>query len=296
METSGFISGYAKISERNVLHRKSKTFSKNGTHHTFICGSSDNLPEIEDSSVHLAITSPPYFNAKTYSDSLEGDLGNIDCLDTWLEEIQKVWQETYRVLDHGRKFFINIMNLPVKTDKTFRTLNLVGKTIDLCEDVGFVFKREIIWHKTNGVKAHFGSYPYPGGILINNMHESILEFQKPDEPGYKKYKHISDKIKAESKLDKDFWLTIKNTDVWLMKPEKSGSGREHIAPFPKELPSRLIKAFSYIGETVFDPFAGSGTTSIASADLKRNSIVAEINKDFVDIAVDRIVNLESFRY
>lgn len=291
MEVSDFISTYAKTSERKVLHMKYKTFSKNGTHHTFICGSSDNLPEIEDSSVHLAITSPPYFNAKTYSDSLKGDLGNIDCLDTWLDEIQKVWQETYRVLDHGRKFFLNIMNLPVKTDKTFRTLNLVGKTIDSCEDVGFVFKREIIWHKTNGVKAHFGSYPYPGGILINNMHESILEFQKPDKHGYKKYAHISDKTKEESKLDKEFWLTIKNSDVWLMKPEKSGDGRDHIAPFPEELPARLIKAFSYIGETVFDPFAGSGTTSVSALRLVRNSISSELNKEFIDLAVSRIENL-----
>jgi len=248
---------------------------------------SQKMKELSDNSIHLVVTSPPYFDAKTYSDK-KHDLGNIHDLDEWLNEIGKVWKEVFRVLQPGRKFFLNIMNLPVSYDKSFKTINLVGKTTDLCESVGFIFKRDIIWHKTNGVKAHFGTYPYPGGILLNNMHETILEFQKPDDKKFNKYAHLTKEIKDISKIDKDFWLSIKNSDVWLIKPEKSGAGREHIAPFPYELPHRLIKAYSYISETVLDPFCGSGTTLLAAKELGRNGIGYEINSDFGKIIKSRI--------
>lgn len=241
---------------------------------------------IKDNSIHLIVTSPPYFNAKDYSDDYSGkDLGNIDDYELWKKEIKKVWKECFRVLQPGRRLFINIMDLPLSNKKNngngFRTLNIVGHTIDMCESIGFIFKREIIWHKTNGVRAHFGTYPYPGGILINNMHEQILEFEKPNGNGLK-YEHLSREIKDASKLSKDFWLSLKNSDVWLMKPYKSGT-REHLAPFPLELPLRLIKGYSYISEIVLDPFGGMGTTSKAAIQLKRSSILYEINKSFLPL-------------
>lgn len=252
-----------------------------------IIGDSRNMALIEDDSVNLIVTSPPYFNAKKYSKDTSGrDLGNIDDYMTWKNEIKKVWKECFRVLQPGRKMFINIMNLPVSNEKNegngFRTLNIVGHTIDLCEEIGFWFKREIIWHKTNSVKAHFGTYPYPGGILINCMHEQILEFEKPAPKGYDKYKHLTKEIKEASKLTKDFWLSIKSSSVWVMKPYKSGT-REHLAPFPFELPERLIKAYSYIGETVLDPFAGMGTTAKASLINNRSVILYEINNEFLNL-------------
>jgi DNA modification methylase len=182
------------------------------------------------------------------------------------------------------------MNVPVRIEKSYRTLNLTGRTIDACEKIGFVFKRDIVWHKTNGVRAHFGTYPYPGVILINNMHEFILEFSKPDKGGLDKYRHLTKRQKEESKLDKEFWLSIKNSDVWTMKPQGSGDRRSHIAPFPYELPFKLIKAFSYVGETILDPFTGSGTTLLAAADLKRNGVGYEINPQ---IAIDAIKNLRN---
>jgi DNA modification methylase len=237
------------------------------------------MKEVADGSVHLVVTSPPYFNTKDYSEDKTGaDLGNIDDLTIWLSEIGKVWKECFRVLSPGRKMFINIMNLPVTQDNTFRSLNLVGKTTDLCEDIGFIFKRDIIWHKTNSVRAPFGSYPYPVGILINNMHESILEFEKPGD-GRSKYDHLSKEEKEESKLPKDFWLSLKNSDVWVMKPYKSGT-REHLAPFPDELPYRIIKGYSYISETVLDPFLGMGTTMKVARSLGRQGIGYEINESY----------------
>jgi DNA modification methylase len=250
------------------------------------------MTELADDSIHLVVTSPPYFDTKMYArEPIEGDLGNIHSLDEWLEQIAIVWREVYRVLQPGRKAFINMMNLPIRTDDgTFRTLNLVGKTIDLCEQIGFIFKRDIVWHKTNSVRAHFGTYPYPGGILINHMHEFILEFEKPEPKGYKKYAHLTEQQREESKLDKEFWIMLKKSDVWVMKPEGSGDRRSHVAPFPYELPYRLIKAFSFVGETVLDPFVGSGTTLLACVDLRRHGVGYEINPDIAHEAIERLRN------
>lgn len=266
---------------------KYTTININETIQKVIIEDARNMKEIEDNSVNLVITSPPYFNAKKYSD-INDDLGNIEDFNKYLEEIRKVWGEVYRTLQPGRKFFLNIMNLPIKEKGGFRTLNLVGKMIDLCEDVGFIFKRDIIWHKTNSVKAHFGTYPYPGGLLINNSHEFILEFEKPCPKGYKKYAHLTIEQKEASKLNKDFWISIKKSDVWTIKPENSGDGRLHVAPFPYSIPYRLVKGYSYVGETVLDPFLGSGTTLVVARDLKRNGIGYEINPKIGSVAIERI--------
>jgi len=268
--------------------------SLNDTTQKVVVKNSQRMDDLPDDSVNLMVTSPPYFNAKMYSKiPVENDLGNVHEVNVWFEEIGKVWKEVYRVLQPGRKAFINIMNLPIRLgDGGFKSLNLAGKTIDLCEDIGFTFKRDIIWYKTHSSRAHFGTYPYPGGILINNMHEFILEFEKPAPKGYKKYGHLTKEQKEESKLDKDFWLSIKNSDVWVMGPKGSGDSRNHVAPFPYELPFRLIKAFSYVGETVLDPFLGSGTALMAAADLKRNGIGYEI---VPEIAAEAIESLKTYQ-
>lgn len=266
----------------------------NNTIQRFVLGNSMDMQELDDNSIHLMITSPPYFNAKMYTgEPIENDLGNIYNEDEWFKEIIKVWQDVFRVLQPGRKAFINIMNLPVRLENgKFKSLNLVGRTIYDCEKVGFIFKRDIVWHKTNAVKAHFGTYPYPGGILINNMHEFILEFDKPEKRGTSKYAHLTKEQKERSKLDKEFWLKLKNSDVWLMNPEKSGDNRTHVAPFPYELPYRLIKAFSYVSETVLDPFGGSFITLKAASDLERNGIGYEINKEII---ADALNNFKHFQ-
>lgn len=288
------ISKYKKIFSNGKYESKSKfptenILSINNTVQKIFVKNSVKMDELEDSSVHLMVTSPPYFNAKMYSSKpIIGNLGNMHDLDKWFEEIGSVWKEVFRVLQPGRKAFINIMNLPVRDNGSFKTLNLAGKTIDLMEKIGFIFKRDIIWHKTNGVRAHFGTYPYPGGILINNMHEFILEFNKPDKKGFNKYAHLTKEQKEVSRLDKEFWLSIKNSDVWVMKPEKSGDRRSHVAPFPYELPHRLIKAFSFVGEIVLDPFLGSGTTLKAATDLGRNGVGYELIPEIGEVAIKRL--------
>jgi DNA modification methylase len=261
----------------------------NDTIQSLYIKNAQDMEDLENDSIHLMLTSPPYFNAKMYSkEPISGDLGNIHELDDWFNEISRVWSEVYRVLQPGRKAFINIMNLPIRIEGSFRSLNLMGRTIDKCEELGFIFKRDIVWHKTNSVRAHFGTYPYPGSILLNHAHEFILEFEKPAPKGFNKYSHVTTEHKEASKLDKSFWTSIKKSDVWLMSPEGSGDRRCHAAPFPYELPERLIRAYSYIGETVLDPFLGSGTTLAVARDLGRNGIGYEINSGLAAEAIERI--------
>lgn len=283
-----------KLEKKKINIEKENIIEINGTTQKILVKNSMKMDDLAYDSVHLMITSPPYFDTKMYSrEPIENDLGNIHNVDEWFEKISEVWKDVYRVLQPGRKAFINIMNLPVKLENgSFRTLNLVGRTIDVCEKIGFIFKRDIVWHKTNAVRAHFGTYPYPGGILINNMHEFILEFDKPEKKGFKKYGHLTNEQKEQSKLDKEFWLSIKKSDVWVMKPQGSGDRRSHIAPFPYELPFRLIKAFSYVSETILDPFVGSGTALLAAADLKRNGVGYEINPE---IAYDALKSLKNYQ-
>jgi DNA modification methylase len=283
-----------KSLQKNIEIEKENIIKVNGTIQRIFVKNSMRMDDLSDNSIHLVITSPPYFDTKMYSkEHIEGDLGDIHNVDEWFEKIREVWIEVYRVLQPGRKVFINIMNLPIRLENgSFRTLNLVGRTIDICEKIGFIFKRDIVWHKTNAVRAPFGTYPYPGGILINNTHEFILEFDKPEVKGFDKYKHLTKQQKEQSKLDKEFWISIKKSDVWLMKPQGSGDRRNHVAPFPQELPYRLIKAFSYVGENVLDPFVGSGTTLLAAADLKRNGIGYEINPE---IAYTALVSLKNYQ-
>jgi DNA modification methylase len=293
------LKGYEANSKYNphknkVDIEKENVIEINGTIQKIFVKNSMTMDDLPDNSIHLMITSPPYFDTKMYSkEPIEDDLGNIHDIDEWFEKISNVWKEVYRVLQPGRKAFINIMNLPIRLENgSFRTLNLVGRTIDLCEKIGFIFKRDIVWHKTNAVRAHFGTYPYPGGILINNMHEFILEFDKPEKKGFNKYGHLTEEQKEQSKLDKGFWISIKKSDVWVMKPQGSGDRRNHVAPFPYELPYRLIKAFSYVGETVLDPFVGSRTALLAAADLKRNAIGYEINPE---IAYEALKSLKNYQ-
>jgi DNA modification methylase len=263
-----------------------------GTTQELFCRSASFMSELGDGSVNLALTSPPYFNTKMYSPRpIPGDLGDVHSMEEWFARIGEVWKEVFRVLQPGRKFFVNIMNLPVRLDDgSYRTLNLMGRTVQQCEALGFIFKRDIVWHKTNGVRAPFGTYPYPGGILLNNMHEFIIELEKPctRSERSRKYAHVSKEDRERSILDKDFWLSIKNSDVWTMAPQGSGDRRGHVAPFPLELPFRIIRAFSFRGERVLDPFLGSGTSLMAAAMLGRNGIGYEINPVIAADALDAL--------
>ena len=131
-----------------------------------------------DDSVHLVITSPPYFNAKMYSPAeTANDLGDIHSLPEWLHEVGLVWREVFRVLQPGRKFFLNIMNLPVRQKGTFRTLNLVGKSIDLCEEIGFCLQKRYCVAENERVRAHFGITLIPAEFCSIICMSSSLSFK-----------------------------------------------------------------------------------------------------------------------
>lgn len=283
---------YLSVPETGQRTDSDETLNIGETTQRLLCRDARNLAPLADESVQLMVTSPPYFNAKKYS-HME-DLGDVHDLDLWFQEIGQVWREVWRVLRPGRKAFINIMNLPVRHEGSFHSLNLMGRTIDQLVEIGFIFKRDIVWQKTNGVRAHFGSYPWPGGILLNHMHEFILEFEKPARRGYPKYSGVTAAQREASRLERDFWLSLKNSDVWTLRPVLSGDGRKHAAPFPLELPERLIRAYSFVGERVLDPFVGSGTTLVAAARWGRHGVGVDLHAEYIAESRFRLLHDNGF--
>lgn len=247
------------------------------TYHKLIIGSATNMAEIEDESVHLMITSPPYFNAPfDYK-------GMFKSYESYLEMIKKVAEETFRVLKNGRIAVLNIDDMLVDGEK----FPIVADVTKIFQNVGFRYRDRIIWKKPDGylrISRRSGvilQNPYPMYFYPDNLLESILIFQK----GKFNYKKISKELKESSKIDtKEFLENKWYSTLWEMVNVLPNSPLEKdIAAFPEELPYRIIKLFSYKGETVLDPFVGSGTTMKVARQLGRNSIGIEINKSLIPI-------------
>jgi site-specific DNA-methyltransferase (adenine-specific) len=234
--------------------------------------------EIPDNSVHLIVTSPPYFNAPfDYK-------GLFKSYEQYLGVLKKFAQESYRVLQDGRILVLNIDDMLINGEK----FPITADAIKIFIDIGFRYRDRIIWKKPDGylrISKRSGvilQNPYPMYFYPDNLLESIIIFQK----GKKfDYGSIDPDIKEASKIDKKEILNNKwYMTIWEMNNVLPNSSLEkNIAAFPYELPYRIIKLFSYIGETVLDPFVGSGTTMKAARDLKRNSIGIEIKKSLIPI-------------
>lgn len=266
---------------KNILN-----FKRDNITHKVYFTDARNIPlYVDNNSVDLAITSPPYFNLKKYSED-ENDIGNINSFLEYISFCKIVYRNVFNALRPGRKFFINVMNPPIRTKRGREFMNLFGETVRVCQEIGFIFKGDIVWQKTVSALSQMGSYPYPGSILPNLMHEFIIILEKPCKKSYKKYSLVSEEEKELSKLEKDFWITVKKSDVWKIASVKRS---KHPAPFPYEIPYRIIKAFSYVNETVLDPFLGSGTTLEASLNLNRNSIGIELNENYIEIIKEKIM-------
>ncbi|PIO04135.1 site-specific DNA-methyltransferase [Candidatus Woesearchaeota archaeon CG08_land_8_20_14_0_20_47_9] len=245
------------------------------TNHKLIIGNCMDMSEIKDDSVHLAITSPPYFNAPFDYKNLFKDYGQF------LGVLRKVAKEAFRVLAEGRIFVLNIDDMLVNGDK----FPIVADATKIFQEAGFRYRDRIIWKKPDGylrISRRSGvilQNPYPMYFYPDNLLESIIIFQK----GKFDYKSISKEIREKSKVDtkeiqKNKWYMT----LWEMNNVMPGSPLEKdIAAFPEELPYRAIKLFSYVGETVLDPFAGSGTTMKMAKQLGRNSIGIEIKKSLI---------------
>ena len=249
------------------------------TEHRIIFGDSRSLNEIRDKSVQLIITSPPYWQLKDYG--AEDQIGFNDSYEEYINNLNLVWQECYRVLSDGCRMCINIGDQFARSVYygRYKVIPIRTEIIRFCESLGMDYMGAIIWQKTttmntSGGGAVMGSFPYPRNGILKMDYEFILIFKKLGNAP-KPTKEQKDK----SIISKEEWGQLFSSH-WHFNGVKQF---EHIAMFPEELPKRLIKMFSFWGETVFDPFAGSGTTALAAKHLGRNSVSYEINKSFKPI-------------
>jgi site-specific DNA-methyltransferase (adenine-specific) len=257
---------------------------KERTWHKIIIGDSRHMNEVEDKSIHLVVTSPPYWQLKDYG--VEGQIGFNDSYKDYIDNLNKVWMECYRVLHPGCRLCINIGDQFARAIfyGRYKVIPIRTEIIKYCESIGFDYMGAIIWQKvttcqTTGGATVMGSYPYPRGGIIKIDYEFILIFKKLGiDP------KVSVEVKEKSKLTKEEWNEFFNGH-WNFTGEKQDG---HIAMFPFELPRRLIKMFSFYGDTILDPFLGSGTTSKAALDLNRNSVGYEISKDYLEIINSKI--------
>lgn len=246
--------------------------------------------EIDDESIGLVVTSPPYWNIKDYG--LTNQIGYGQNLHDYLKDIYRVWKECFRVLMPGRRLCINIGDQFARSIifGSYKVIPLHSEIISQCENIGFDYMGSIIWQKkttmnTTGGATVMGSYPYPPNGLIEIDYEFILIFKKPGN-----INSFSKGKKEESILSKEEWKKY-YTGHWNFAGAKQ---IEHEAMFPDELPFRLIKMFSFVSDTVLDPFLGSGTTIKVATLLKRNSIGYEINEKFLKIIKEKINNNDLF--
>jgi len=249
-----------------------------------IIGDSRKMMELADKSIDLVVTSPPYWHIKNYG--VEGQIGYGQSLHEYLKSIYLVWKECFRVLKPGARLCINIGDQFLRSIiyGRYKVAPLHSEFITQCERIGFDYMGAIIWQKkttmhTTGGATVMGSYPFPPNGMIEIDYEFILIFKKP---GIKKA--ASEEIKEKSKLSKEEWKEY-FSGHWNFPGEKQ---IEHEAMFPVELPKRLIKMFTFVGDTVLDPFLGSGTTVKAAINLNRNSVGYEINENFLPIIKRKI--------
>jgi DNA modification methylase len=249
-----------------------------------IIGDSRKMIEIKDETIDLIITSPPYWHIKDYGKI--GQIGYGQTLHEYLKDLFMVWKECFRVLKPGRRLCVNIGDQFARSViyGRYKIIPLHAEVISQCEKIGFDYMGAIIWQKkttmnTTGGAVVMGSYPYPPNGMIEIDYEFILVFKKPGT-----MKEVPKEIKEISKLTKEEWKEY-FTGHWRFGGEKQIN---HEAMFPEELPKRLIKMYSFVGDTVLDPFVGSGTTVKVALELKRNAIGYEINEDFVEIIKEKI--------
>jgi len=254
------------------------------TNHRVIIGDSRNMAELKNNSVHLVITSPPYWQLKDYG-SLD-QIGFNDSYENYINNLNLVWKECFRVLNDGCRLCINIGDQFARSVYygRYKIIPIRTEIIKFCETIGFDYMGAIIWQKattmnTTGGATIMGSFPYPRNGIIKLDYEFILIFKKLGVSPF-----VSKEIKEESKMSKDEWNQYFNGH-WNFNGAKQD---KHLAMFPEELPKRLIKMFSFVGDNVLDPFLGSGTTTLAAKNLNRNSVGYEINNNYLPTIKEKI--------
>ena len=252
------------------------------TTHKLINGDARDLSFIPDESVHLVVTSPPYWNLKKYNEN-PNQMGHIQDYEAFLADLRKVWTHVLRVLVPGGRLVCVVGDVCVARRRFGRHLvfPLHADICVICRQIGFDNLNPIIWHKIanasyevqNGSK--FLGKPYEPNAIIKNDMEFILMQRKPGG-----YRQPSDRQRCESMIDKkDFGRWFQQ--IWNIP---GASLKNHPAPFPLELATRLVRMFSFVGDTVLDPFCGTGTTMVAALKYQRNSIGVEIDPEYCRMA------------
>lgn len=256
------------------------------TSHTLYHGDARNISFLPDNSVHLIVTSPPYWNLKEYKRG-ENQLGIIDDYESFVFELSKVWQECYRVLVPSGRVVCVVGDVCLSRRKYGRhvVMPLHSDIAVSCRKIGFDNLNPILWHKISNAafEANSGSSflgkPYEPNAIIKNDVEYILMERKPG--GYRNPSNEQREQSRIAKEDYDAWFR----QIWNLP---GASLRNHPAPFPLELATRLVKMFSFVGDTVLDPFCGSGTTMIAAMQSGRNSIGIETEIEYCDMIANRL--------
>ena len=254
------------------------------THHKIIIGDSRCMRQVGDESVHLVITSPPYWQLKDYGNGSQ--IGFDDSYEDYINNLNLVWNECHRVLHKGCRLCVNIGDQFARSVYygRYKVIPIRTEIIKFCETTGFDYMGAIIWQKvttcnTTGGATIMGSFPFPRSGILKIDYEFILIFKKLGTPP-----KVSREIKEKSKMTIEEWNRF-FTGHWHIPGEKQD---KHLAVFPEEVPRRLIKMFSFVNDTVLDPFLGSGTTSLAAKKLKRSSIGYEINPEFLPLIKDKL--------
>lgn len=232
------------------------------------CKSSEDMSELPDNSVHLVVTSPPYNVGKEYDENLS--------LKEYRELLKRVFKETYRVLIPGGRACINVANLGRKP-----YLPLHSYIIEDMHDIGFLMRGEIIWDKGSSASTStaWGTYLKANNPVLRDIHEYILVFCKDTFTRLNPYKR-------KSTISKEEFLEFTRS-IWKFSAERA-SKVGHPAPFPVELPYRLIQLYTFEGDVVLDPFVGSGTTCIAALKTNRKFVAYDIDRRYCDLAEQRV--------
>lgn len=253
-------------------------------------GDAREMTDLTPGSVHLVVTSPPYWTLKEYRDS-EGQMGHIEDYDLFLAELDRVWEHCFRALVPGGRLVcvVGDVCLSRRKNKGRHTVVPLHASIqEHCRRIGFDNLAPIIWHKISNAAyevengSSFLGKPYEPNSVIKNDIEFILMQRKPG--GYRTPNIPARVLSVISGENHKQWFQ----QIW--SGLTGASTRHHPAPYPLELADRLIRMFSFVGDTVLDPFLGTGTTTIAAAAAGRNSIGFEIDKYYFEQAHKRIAN------
>jgi site-specific DNA-methyltransferase (adenine-specific) len=251
------------------------------------------MPEIPDESVHLVVTSPPYANLKQYEPDNPNQLGDIADYEKFLDELDKVWAECARILVPGGRICCVVGDVNVARSKGGRHYVLpLGAEIRVRgRRVGLDHLQGITWYKVANIQLeasksnrYLGKPNLPGGIIKNDI-EHIIFLRKPG------YRSPSGEMEDRSLIPTELYVKLFRS-IW--DDIRGASLAQHPAPFPPEIASRLIRMFSFVGDTVVDPFAGTGTTALAAMQLLRSSISYEIEPKYVRLIQSRLNSPELF--